>query len=90
MKVILTFKKARFDADALGFYTVADASFYNIVKEYVKVEGINHIIIKRLADYDSIQKCKIVFDGPAAQQAVYAFIELFGERICKIKMRVKK
>lgn len=85
-KVVLTFRKARFDYDALGFYTVTDSSFYNIAKEYVK-SGHVAIKIKHLAEYDSLRKCKIIFEGPAANGAAYAFIDLLGEKITQIKMR---
>ena len=85
-KVVLTFRKARFDYDALGFYTVADSAFYTVAKEYTK-SGHVAIKIKHLAEYDSWRKCKIVFEGPAASGAAYAFIDLFGNKITQIKMR---
>ena len=85
-KVVLTFRKARFDYDALGFYTVADSAFYIAAKEYTK-SGHVAIKIKHLAEYDSLRKCTIIFEGPMASGAAYAFIELFGEKITQIKMR---
>lgn len=85
-KVVLTFKKARFDYDASGFYTLADSAFYTVAKEYTK-SGHVAIKIKHLAEYDSWRKCKIIFEGPAASGAAYAFIDLLGKKITQIKMR---
>ena len=86
-KVVLTFRKACcFNDDTFGFYTVADSALYIVAKAYTK-SGHVGIKIKHLAAYDSIRKCKIIFEGPMASGAAYAFIELFGTKIRQIKMR---
>lgn len=85
-KVILTFRKARFNYDALGFYTVADSTFYKIAQQYESSGHVN-VKIKHLAEYDSIRKCKIIFEGPAASGAACEFIDLFANKITQIKMR---
>lgn len=86
-KIILTFRKAKFDYDNHGRYnTKADSAFYLIAFEYTKTGKVT-VRIKHLAEANDFRKCKIIFEGPGAQQAVYAFIELFGSTITQIKMR---
>ena len=85
-KVVLSFRKARFNYDALGFYTLADSAFYTIAKEYTK-SGHVAIKIKHLAEYDSWRKCKIIFEGPAASGAAHSFIDILSYKITQIKMR---
>lgn len=86
-KIVLTFRKAKFNYDNYGGYnTKADSAFYLAASEYTKTGKVT-VRIKHLAQADDFRKCKIIFEGPGAQQAVYAFIELFGRTITRIKMR---
>ena len=86
-KIVLTFRKAKFNYDNHGGYnTKGDAAFYLVASEYTKTGKVT-VRIKHLAEADDFRKCKIIFEGPEAQQAVYAFIELFGRTITRIKMR---
>lgn len=86
-KIVLTFRKAKFNYDNYGRYDIkADSAFYLAASEYTKT-GKVAVKIKHLAAANDFRKCKIIFEGPEAQQAVYDFIKLFGETITRIKMR---
>ena len=59
-KVILKFTKACYDSDCLGWYEVADTTFYNWAAE---AEANFDVVIKicRLKNHLDLMKSKIVF-----------------------------
>jgi len=85
-KVILKFTKARYDSDYLGWFEVADTTFYNWAAE---AEANFDVVIKicRLKNHLDLMKSKIVFIGSDAKIVAHAWINKLGNKIQNIKMR---